>query len=232
MATRSGAARLRDPPIKPLRRQSNTPARMASANGMKRRSMSAPGEGDERRTTGRGIGQDRAARLKGLEQCACPGTRSEVLPPRVPVLRHHPQHIAFLVRSTIMTMGRDDARLLERLADADRALRLEWLSLAWMATEAAVAIGAGVAAHSLVLEAFGADRVIELASQSLSPSRCRSSCPGCSPTCWPRRWSSCDRAPTPRASSSSASLPALLPKFCLSVVRWPVRSRLTAFSGM
>ena len=45
-----------------------------------------------------------------------------------------------------------------------RALRLEWLTLGWMAVEAAVAIGAGVAAHSLTLIAFGADSVIELAS--------------------------------------------------------------------
>ncbi len=51
-----------------------------------------------------------------------------------------------------------------RLSDVNSALRLEWLSLAWMAVEAVVAIGAGLAAHSLVLEAFGADSVIELLS--------------------------------------------------------------------
>jgi divalent metal cation (Fe/Co/Zn/Cd) transporter len=44
------------------------------------------------------------------------------------------------------------------------ALRLEWLTLAWMIVEGVVAIGAGLAAHSLVLEAFGADSVIELLS--------------------------------------------------------------------
>ena len=45
-----------------------------------------------------------------------------------------------------------------------RALRLEWLTAAWMLIEAAVALGSGVAAHSLSLIAFGADSVIELAS--------------------------------------------------------------------
>jgi divalent metal cation (Fe/Co/Zn/Cd) transporter len=44
------------------------------------------------------------------------------------------------------------------------AFRLEWLSIAWMVIEAAVAIGAGIAAHSLLLLAFGIDSVIELAS--------------------------------------------------------------------
>lgn len=52
----------------------------------------------------------------------------------------------------------------DRLADVNWALRLEWLTLAWMTVEAGVAIGAGVAAHSLVLEAFGADSIIELLS--------------------------------------------------------------------
>src|SRR6478752_6399029 len=45
-----------------------------------------------------------------------------------------------------------------------RAMRLEWLTAAWMAVEAAVAIGSGIAAGSLSLIAFGADSVIELAS--------------------------------------------------------------------
>ncbi len=45
-----------------------------------------------------------------------------------------------------------------------RAIRLEWLTAAWMVIEAAVAIGAGAAAHSLSLIAFGADSLIELAS--------------------------------------------------------------------
>jgi divalent metal cation (Fe/Co/Zn/Cd) transporter len=45
-----------------------------------------------------------------------------------------------------------------------RAFRLEWFTAGWMLIEAAVAIGAGVAAHSLSLIAFGADSLIELAS--------------------------------------------------------------------
>lgn len=44
------------------------------------------------------------------------------------------------------------------------ALRLEWVTAAWMLIEAAVAIGTGIAAHSLSLIAFGADSLIELAS--------------------------------------------------------------------
>jgi divalent metal cation (Fe/Co/Zn/Cd) transporter len=45
-----------------------------------------------------------------------------------------------------------------------RAFRLEWLSVGWMAVEAAVAIGSGIAARSITLVAFGLDSVIELAS--------------------------------------------------------------------
>jgi divalent metal cation (Fe/Co/Zn/Cd) transporter len=45
-----------------------------------------------------------------------------------------------------------------------RAFRLEWFTAAWMLIEAAVAIGSGIAAHSLSLIAFGGDSLIELAS--------------------------------------------------------------------
>lgn len=44
------------------------------------------------------------------------------------------------------------------------ALRLEAITLAWMVIEASVSIGAGVAAGSLLLVAFGADSVVELIS--------------------------------------------------------------------
>ena len=44
------------------------------------------------------------------------------------------------------------------------ALRLEWLTLAWLTIEAAVAIASGVMAHSISLTAFGIDSLIELAS--------------------------------------------------------------------
>jgi divalent metal cation (Fe/Co/Zn/Cd) transporter len=45
-----------------------------------------------------------------------------------------------------------------------QAFRLEFVTLGWMAIEAAVGIAAGIAAGSLVLVAFGADSVIELIS--------------------------------------------------------------------
>ena len=44
------------------------------------------------------------------------------------------------------------------------AFRLEWLSIAWMVIEGAVAIASGIIAHSVLLVAFGIDSVIELAS--------------------------------------------------------------------
>lgn len=53
---------------------------------------------------------------------------------------------------------------LERAMLIRRAFRLEWLTVGWMIIEAAVAIGAAVAARSLSLAAFGLDSVIELAS--------------------------------------------------------------------
>lgn len=61
-------------------------------------------------------------------------------------------------------MPRDhgDQRQRERLVR--QAFRLEWLSLLWLAIEAAVAVWSGVAAHSLSLTAFGLDSAIELAS--------------------------------------------------------------------
>jgi len=52
----------------------------------------------------------------------------------------------------------------ERLSLIREAFRLEWLTIAWMTVEAAVAIASGIAAGSLVLIAFGLDSVIELAS--------------------------------------------------------------------
>ena len=43
-------------------------------------------------------------------------------------------------------------------------LRLEAASVAWMVIEAAVSLGAGIAAGSLLLVAFGADSIIEIVS--------------------------------------------------------------------
>lgn len=49
-----------------------------------------------------------------------------------------------------------------RLEDVRSGVRVEVVSFAWMLVEAAVGIGAGVAAHSVLLTAFGLDSVIEL----------------------------------------------------------------------
>jgi len=46
-------------------------------------------------------------------------------------------------------------------------LRLEAVSIAWMVAEATVSVGAGIAAGSLLLIAFGVDSVIELVSAAL-----------------------------------------------------------------
>ncbi len=48
-----------------------------------------------------------------------------------------------------------------------RGVHIEAISNLWMVIEAGVAIGAGVAAHSLALTAFGADSVLELATGSV-----------------------------------------------------------------
>src|SRR3974390_2800739 len=52
----------------------------------------------------------------------------------------------------------------DRTALIGEAFRLEYVTLAWMTVEAAVAIGSGIVAGSLTLIAFGVDSVIELAS--------------------------------------------------------------------
>jgi divalent metal cation (Fe/Co/Zn/Cd) transporter len=51
-----------------------------------------------------------------------------------------------------------------RSAAINRGVRLEAITIAWVVIEAAVAIGAGVVARSVLLIAFGADSVIELLS--------------------------------------------------------------------
>ena len=43
-----------------------------------------------------------------------------------------------------------------------KGINIEIVSIIWMIVEAVVAIGAGIAAHSLALTAFGADSIIEL----------------------------------------------------------------------
>lgn len=56
---------------------------------------------------------------------------------------------------------------MDRNAWITRGLRLEVLSIVWMAAEAALALIAAAQAHSLTLLAFGADSAIELASASV-----------------------------------------------------------------
>lgn len=43
-----------------------------------------------------------------------------------------------------------------------KGINIEIISILWMIAEAAIAIGAGIVAHSLALTAFGADSIIEL----------------------------------------------------------------------
>ena len=52
----------------------------------------------------------------------------------------------------------------ERAPLIREAFRLEYITVGWMLIEATVAIGAGVATHSITLLAFGIDSLIELAS--------------------------------------------------------------------
>lgn len=66
----------------------------------------------------------------------------------------------------ILDVGSSVAQV-ERSVLVLRAVRLEWLTAAWMVIEAAVAIGSGVAAQSLTLMAFGADSIIELLSAAV-----------------------------------------------------------------
>jgi divalent metal cation (Fe/Co/Zn/Cd) transporter len=54
-----------------------------------------------------------------------------------------------------------------RAALIEQAFHLEYVTIAWMTLEAAVAIGSGIIAGSLTLTAFGTDSLIELASASV-----------------------------------------------------------------
>lgn len=49
-----------------------------------------------------------------------------------------------------------------RAADVRAGVRIEVVTVAWMIVEAAVALGAGIAARSVLLTAFGCDSAIEL----------------------------------------------------------------------
>ncbi len=58
----------------------------------------------------------------------------------------------------------DQTLTVERHGLIRQAFRLEWATIGWMTVEAVVAIGAGLAAGSLSLMAFGLDSAIELIS--------------------------------------------------------------------
>ena len=57
-----------------------------------------------------------------------------------------------------------EAIVFEKNSPLRTALRLEVITIIWMVIEAVAAIGAGIAARSLLLVAFGIDSAIELAS--------------------------------------------------------------------
>src|SRR5947209_20255318 len=54
-----------------------------------------------------------------------------------------------------------------RVALVRSGVRLEVITVAWMVVEALVSLGAGIAAGSLLLVAFGLDSVVELLSGSV-----------------------------------------------------------------
>ena len=51
-----------------------------------------------------------------------------------------------------------------RLSDVRMGVRIEVITILWMVVEMVVSIGAGLAAHSVLLTAFGVDSLIELVS--------------------------------------------------------------------
>lgn len=69
-------------------------------------------------------------------------------------------------RAAAAVGGRERRRGMQGTASADvrAGVRIEVITVTWMVVEAAVSIGAGVVAGSLLLVAFGADSVIELVS--------------------------------------------------------------------
>src|SRR5262249_44048618 len=62
-------------------------------------------------------------------------------------------------------------RLMQFASVNHAVIRLQWITVAWMTIEFAVAVGAGVRAHSLALTAFGGDSAIEVFSAAVVLSR-------------------------------------------------------------
>jgi divalent metal cation (Fe/Co/Zn/Cd) transporter len=67
----------------------------------------------------------------------------------------------------IMSIASPNETARHRTAMIDQAFWLEYLTLAWMTVETAVAIASGITASSLTLVAFGIDSVVELASAGI-----------------------------------------------------------------
>src|SRR5437899_582650 len=57
---------------------------------------------------------------------------------------------------------------LQLVALQRRGVRLEWTTIVWNTIEAVVAVGSGVAAHSIALVAFGLDSAIEIFSAAVT----------------------------------------------------------------
>jgi divalent metal cation (Fe/Co/Zn/Cd) transporter len=70
-------------------------------------------------------------------------------------------------KTLIMSIASQNKTIRDRTVMIHQAFWLEYLTLAWMTVEAAVAIASGIAANSLTLVAFGIDSVIELASAGI-----------------------------------------------------------------
>lgn len=66
------------------------------------------------------------------------------------------------MRVALKVLARPDRAGRARAAAVRAGVRVEQVTIAWMIVEAAVAIGAGVLARSVLLTAFGIDSVIEL----------------------------------------------------------------------
>jgi divalent metal cation (Fe/Co/Zn/Cd) transporter len=67
----------------------------------------------------------------------------------------------------IMKLASPSETTSDRTGMIHQAFWLEYLTLAWMTVEVAVAVASGIAANSLTLVAFGIDSIIELASAGI-----------------------------------------------------------------
>ena len=96
------------------------------------------------------------------------------------------------------------------------AFRLEWLTMAWMVLEAAIALAAGLMARSVSLIAFGVDSVIELASAGVLIWRL---------TVELRRGESFARAAERRASRIGGALLFALAAYVVAAAGWSLWTR-------